>query len=764
MGNNTRQMNSILTILRICTILLAAVSFWSTAQGMEDYTFPNGWQAYAASLGIQGLLLGLNFAFPEFWRSCKTSVQKSALLFLTVVILLCSSWFSYLYIAGKAYGESWDTECQILAQSSYRSELFDADEYTEQYSEQLETALAGQISVLYDQAKKMDQEKVDVGEQIDWSEERERVGNSAASDLWNIAIDSVSSAIGSKGEGVSQTVREQAASALMGIQASLQSEIDRLEGQIQTANENVQTADANLQGAQRRLENVPGNVDPTPYENAVTDAAQNYNRAQSRQKDLEQERDDYQRATRRISDYALILGMTESGVSSYFVGANLREIQRELFQPEPDSARMMELATEIFDRLQGSVDLGSQNEADAENQNFLLSMRRFVQGIETYRSVKEANSGLRDLIAQLADGTLLTVNSGEPSLPDGSDAPQDEEIITPETAGSNTVLAEEPFGSDNALVEALENGGALQPGPSNGDADLSRGPDKDADIWKEEWIGAFNDLKARISGLPVYILSSGVSQEDVPDILKTYERADSTAQLDSTIRRYLTKHNAVQEGIIYLASPYRSVAIFSLIVALLLDISAFITGVIIDRVSSKQKMPTENDDGKPPNVFEPEMDDSAWSVLPGLRRYAFLTGDFMFLDGIITYKIIENGKVKELEYPGPRLNTGFYAWKVKELVLVADSEKLLFRGITGGPQDGIYQNCSIGYDQGLLIISQNGSSEYVGSVDPDTPVYQIHTDHCDVIPARKMSNERGKKIVVALNYDGTKIIAIYVIN
>lgn len=186
--------------------------------------------------------------------------------------------------------------------------------------------------------------------------------------------------------------------------------------------------------------------------------------------------------------------------------------------------------------------------------------------------------------------------------------------------------------------------------------------------------------------------------------------------------------------------------------------------MIIDRVSSKQKMPTENDDGKPPNVFEPEMDDSAWSVLPGLRRYAFLTGDFMFLDGIITYKIIENGKVKELEYPGPRLNTGFYAWKVKELVLVADSEKLLFRGITGGPQDGIYQNCSIGYDQGLLIISQNGSSEYVGSVDPDTPVYQIHTDHCDVIPARKMSNERGKKIVVALNYDGTKIIAIYVIN
>ena len=109
--NKTKHLeNSILVLLRICTCLLAAVSFWATAQGMIDYTFPKAWQAYAASLGIQGLLLGLNFALPSFLKQCKGLTQQIILMFLTTVILFCSSWFSYLYIAGQAYGDSWTTE------------------------------------------------------------------------------------------------------------------------------------------------------------------------------------------------------------------------------------------------------------------------------------------------------------------------------------------------------------------------------------------------------------------------------------------------------------------------------------------------------------------------------------------------------------------------------------------------------------------------------------------------------------------------------
>lgn len=99
MKSNQQHNSGILTLLRICTFLLAAVSFWATAQGMKEYTFPDNWQAYAASLGIQGLLLGLNFSFFKFLDRCQANYHKAVLLILTFVVLFCSSWFSYLYIA-----------------------------------------------------------------------------------------------------------------------------------------------------------------------------------------------------------------------------------------------------------------------------------------------------------------------------------------------------------------------------------------------------------------------------------------------------------------------------------------------------------------------------------------------------------------------------------------------------------------------------------------------------------------------------------------
>ena len=42
-------------------------------------------------------------------------------------------------------GESWDMECQLLAQDIYRRELFSADEYAEQYAERIEEALSDQV-------------------------------------------------------------------------------------------------------------------------------------------------------------------------------------------------------------------------------------------------------------------------------------------------------------------------------------------------------------------------------------------------------------------------------------------------------------------------------------------------------------------------------------------------------------------------------------------------------------------------------------------
>lgn len=766
MGNNKRQMSGIITMLRVCTILLAAVSFWATAQGMMEYTFPKSWQAYAASLGIQGLLLGLNFALPKFLEKSKGWWKKAILLGMTLVLLFCSSWFSYLYIAGQAYGKSWDTECRILAQSIYRDELFRADTYAEHYGAQLENELADQIIALYDQASKMEQSAVTVNQQINWDNERTNANGSSARDLLNTAIDAASSAMA---EDATQNVREQASSALTGIQASLQSELDRIDTQLQRASSEVATTEASLQSAQRRLANAPADVDTTPLLNAVNTAAQNYNRAISRQNELGQQRDDYERAEQRVSYYMLILGMTEDGVNTYFVGENLREIQKELFQTAPDSNRMMALATEIFDRLQSGVDLGASENTDSVYQSFLSSMNRFIHNIDNYRSIKETSAALKDTIRQLSDGIILSLRA-EAELPpsveptnEPSAMPTDgEPILESAPPGEEENSSPAPDVSEPPSVQPQDN---LEPSQSL--EDDANAPPKENDApdsaWKDTWVYEFNNLKAKIAGLPIYTLADNGEDAAISTELSAYDRAASTKNLDEAIRLYLSDHNAAQEGIIYLTSPYWHIALFSLIVALLLDLSAFITGVIIDRVTpSEDNAPTKansSDTTAPPTDL-----DDWWTIYPGMNRYTFLTGDFMCLDDIITYKTIENGKEDDIEYQDLNMGTGFYVWQGKKMIKVSKQSGLLFRGVPEGPRDGIYRDCSINYDQGLLMVTQNGTSEFVGTASTNTPVYHFGNGFFDVLPAEKLDHEKGYIIVVALNQEGTKIIAIYIIS
>lgn len=60
-----RPQNGGIYIMRIATVLLAIVSWWSTAQGMKQFVFDQEWQANLASLAIQAILLSLDFYLPQ---------------------------------------------------------------------------------------------------------------------------------------------------------------------------------------------------------------------------------------------------------------------------------------------------------------------------------------------------------------------------------------------------------------------------------------------------------------------------------------------------------------------------------------------------------------------------------------------------------------------------------------------------------------------------------------------------------------------------
>ena len=66
----------------------------------------------------------------------------------------------------------------------------------------------------------------------------------------------------------------------------------------------------------------------------------------------------------------------------------------------------------------------------------------------------------------------------------------------------------------------------------------------------------------------------------------------------------------------------------------------------------------------------------------------------------MTYKAIEYGKVIEVEYPDTKLQTGFYYWKDSSIYQVRPAE-LRYKGIPGGPRDGVYENAILHYEDFL---------------------------------------------------------------
>lgn len=707
MKKTNTQTSNIITLLRICTVLLAAVSFWSTAQGMKEYTFSKGWQAYAASLGIQGLLLGLNFSLPHFLKQCEERWQKAALLILSAVVLFCSSWFSYLFIVGNGYEGSWDAKSRLMVQEAYRDELLAAVDYVKLYDEALDNQLSDQIQNLYGKARDMDTSSIDINT-LNWPQERtDYVTNGgAASSSMEAAIQAMEDAMGNAAQPeqeeqaappVSQDVRQNAAEILDGLRTSMQAELDSIATQISDADRNVERSYVNLQNAENRMRNIPANADPTPYQQAIDTASNTWRRNVERLDTLQERQQSYQDALSRVNYYASLLGMTEEGVSSYYVGANLREIQRELFQPIPDLDRMLELSGEVFERLQSAEDLDQQN--GAEYQSLLALMNRFINNLEHRRQLKNVRDVLQQRVAALADGNILSV----------------------------------------------ENVGRY------------------SENWKNDWITQLNELKSRIGSLPVYSASEG---GDSSPLLENYNRSASARRLDRAVEQYLTEHNSAEMGLIYLRSAYPMMALFSLALAFLLDIAAFVTGVIIEREESKlAKNPPLPLAERGSTVASAASTASATATPAAwtLNQYLFLTSDYKFCDGEYIYRTIEQGKFGELKLPTPNYTAGLYRRENEDILVVKDTTELLYRVSSGGPQDGVYLDCGITCQGGLLTLFNNGTSRFLGNVEPYVPVYKMSEDSYEEFPIKDMERINAKTVIVALERDGVRIAGVYVV-
>lgn len=317
--------------------------------------------------------------------------------------------------------------------------------------------------------------------------------------------------------------------------------------------------------------------------------------------------------------------------------------------------------------------------------------------------------------------------------------------------------------------------------------------------WKSVWQTRIENLKAQISALPTFVTSSAdVSEitESQQRILTGFDRTKSCANLDNATRRYINDHNALEQGTIYLTSPYKGLALFALVLAFFLDLSGFVFGVVdLGAKENKNDLGiSDNNDRETidvPKIFKSMKEkvgenESQWSIRPTANSYKVVTGNFRCEDGVYYYGVFENGIHKEWKVVDDHAyHEGIYLVdNIAARKGVALSEKhqdVVFsnQGFEKMPQDGVYLNGTLSYHEGSLLFKadvgekshksteSNASPYYIANVEEYVPVHCYAPKRGENItqPAIDLAKfpMKVKVAVLALNPECTRIVAMYLI-
>jgi len=835
-------------LLQIAVVLLAVVSFFTTANGMSEYIFSgNKAIAYAASAAIQGILLALSMNLPEYLRGIwekdsskpntgkpsaddsgtegnkrsKVTPGKIVLVFFTLVLTLvaifCSSWFSYIYIAEVIHKDSWGTDSELLVQQNYRSELYDAQEYARTYRIYLEQTIGEEILVIERQAEKLQDNMVDFG--LDWDEETTTYvtnGGTAAAGYMAPVINAMKNVDVDANESIQERrdlaaqVLEDAERNITARMSSIQQNLDDLDSRITMYNNQI----ANLTN---RIRNAEEGTDTTALTNAINNYTQLIGDATQQQANLQAEYIQLNNALLRLPVYESFLGLNNSA-SSISIRSDLLQMQEEFFKPNPDEEQLLETASNIFSGLRnGASSVANETGSSLSYTELMIQMNRLVQNLTDYAEIKDIETALGDLVTELRtidmanvpeNGGAQTEPTGEPD-PAGSDGPTD----SPEPSGtaepaesSEPSESVEPTGSPEASESVAPTGSpeASEPVESTNRQETSKSSDTQNGQWQRAWEDRVERLKAQIGAMPTYSDNdngeNSILTSSQVGILRSYDRDESGKALDDVARRYISSHSAIYQGIIYLQSPYRSLACFALILALSFDLAGFVFGVVISgRPQPKSGALSKHNAGLiapafPAGQYSPVQ----WSILETQNHYKVLTGDYERRDDYYYYNVFCNGILEEWEVKVEE-TSGVYGRGIYNVDislspgvgLEAEKEhELLFDGQEKGPADGVLKDCRLWFKDGSLIkeyeeeqkCAQGAEAQtnpkdkpktvkkcvFIASIDEYVPfhIYSPERGENRTVPASELRERKAVDVdiaVIALGKSGTRVAAVYII-
>lgn len=810
-GNNT-------DLLRVGVIFLSMVSFFTTARGMRQYIFENNSPvAYAASGAIQGILLALSMNLPGYLRNIYSSEKRTEIndriqekeeekkrsgflkkigawlssapgklvrflgkiflaacaLLLTIITIFCSTWFSYIYIAEVIHRDSWSDESELLVQQTYRTELYDAKDYAHNYRIYLEENVGRIILQLNEYTESLSNPKEN--NELNWENERENyvTGNGTVAGSYMFTV--INAMEKAMLRNSSQEERELAATAIADAKRNMEERISDIQENLRILSDNFTNYNNLITTLQNRINRAPAGTDTTGLSNSIATYTQLIDNISSQQAELQTEYLQLDSAVRRLPYYESELGLASSN-SAVSIRMNLRGLQADFFGTETDENELLNTVREIFENLQDAArGVGNDeiSEAGLSYTRLFVLMNRLQQNLIDYIEVKDIESNLDRLIAE-----LRTEDSPDTKI------------------SANTTISGqlESVSSSNPS----ESAGTVSSNEADSGTD-DTGKKVPEDDWQKIWGKRIDELKAQISAMPIYTVDAdtenemgSILSESQINVLTNYDRDNSSRTLDDMIRRYISEHNAIYQGIIYLQSPYRSLALFALLLALSFDLSGFIYGFVgqkdesmenpqmDDNVPHIREEPDENpqmdddiphiqeesDENLPENtqvisydpmlksigqtvshVFAnkkqrarsiPTIDSSgqtAWSIHKTLMPYIVLTGDYECRDGIYYYKAFKDGvschwKVQDTA----AYAQGIYIQENNDkewergLALPESEQELLFARQSENPKDGIYRNCQLIYDEGSLILSKGEQQIYLACIGGYVPVHRYNPD------------------------------------
>lgn len=380
---------SLILVCRVGIFITNAISFWTTAVGLTGFVFSSFPVALAFSFALQMMLVVFDFSLPNR----RMSIKKLFMYLLYLVVLTISAGFSYVYISNDIYRPIWSDTVQETVLSEYRAQLYENQEFVEQFLEEEIGLLNGQITAVAHQseADRQADQAAQSTRQTAQAHLEEAVG-SLELRQFRLAGDRYYTELAAAAPQVDAALEAGDSAATQQLLAQLTQTGTELSDSLAAVSQSANTATSQAQAAYAAYRTAL--LSNALASSAGADAAQ---RSADR---LNEQKMAYDLLYDCLRTMLYMLDNYRSSDSGS-VNAAVYELQRQMLEAVPDEAVMQQQVGVLIDYAQKKAEEGNGSDYAA----LVASVADLNRRVQDYKALVEVNAFLKEEADALADAS-----------------------------------------------------------------------------------------------------------------------------------------------------------------------------------------------------------------------------------------------------------------------------------------------------------------------------------------------------------------------